>query len=183
MTKRKILPALKDLGTDGQIRLLGAGRSEMSQDAFRQLVAETTSSPELAARSEWVKLDYRSPESYGALKAAIDGENRSVIYYLATPPGTFGSILTGLTADKAKHECGDREVQRIAVAGGISGRPATTCNDAVSPKSSPGRSVARYSRNAQTMAARAATIRAREITGFAEREEPRSTQRPLRLGP
>jgi len=96
LTRRKILPALSGLAADGRIRLLGAGRSEMSQDDFRQLVAETTANPELASRSEWVQLDYGSPNSYKALKAALDGDS-SVVYYLATPPGTFGAILTGLT--------------------------------------------------------------------------------------
>jgi glucose-6-phosphate 1-dehydrogenase len=110
LTKRKILPALKDLASDGRIRLLGAGRSEMSQDEFRQMVAETTSNPELAVRSQWVKLDYRSPETYGGLKAAIDGNNSSVIYYLATPPGTFGSILTGLAQAGLSRRGEDRRI-------------------------------------------------------------------------
>ena len=50
LTRRKILPALRGLAADGRIRLLGAGRSQMSQDDFRKLVTETTANPELAAR-------------------------------------------------------------------------------------------------------------------------------------
>ena len=97
LTRRKILPAIGDLSRDGQIRLLGAGRSSMSQEAFKDLVASATGSQELAARAGWVQLDYASPETYEALKPAVDGDGAPVIYYLATPPATFGSILTGLT--------------------------------------------------------------------------------------
>jgi glucose-6-phosphate 1-dehydrogenase len=97
LTRRKILPAIGDLSRDGQIRLLGAGRSSMSQEAFKDLVASATGSQELAARSGWVQLDYDSPDTYEALKPAVDGDGAPVIYYLATPPATFGSILTGLT--------------------------------------------------------------------------------------
>jgi glucose-6-phosphate 1-dehydrogenase len=110
LTRRKILPALRGLASDGQIRLLGAGRSELSQEAFKTMVADATGSPELAARSEWVRVDYGSPDSYQALKAAVDGDHNPVIYYLATPPATFGEILTGLTRAGLSRRGEDRRI-------------------------------------------------------------------------
>jgi glucose-6-phosphate 1-dehydrogenase len=110
LTRRKILPALRGLASDGRIRLLGAGRSELSQEAFRAMVADATGSPELAARSEWVRVDYGTPDSYQALKAAVDGDHNPVIYYLATPPATFGEILTGLTRAGLSRRGEDRRI-------------------------------------------------------------------------
>jgi glucose-6-phosphate 1-dehydrogenase len=109
LTRRKILPALRGIANDGQIRLLGAGRSQMSQDDFRKLVAQTTENAELAARSQWVQLDYGTPDSYQALKAALD-KHTSVVYYLATPPATFGAILTGLTRAGLSRRGEDRRI-------------------------------------------------------------------------
>src|SRR5437879_2484463 len=95
LTRRKILPALRDV--DQSVRVLGAGRRPMTRDAFQDVVAEASGSPDLAARAEWVHLDYAEPASYEPLKRAVNGDGRSVVYYLATPPSTFPSILEGLT--------------------------------------------------------------------------------------
>ncbi len=98
LAKRKIIPALRNLvGNGTRVRLLGAGRSEMSREDFQRLVAESSGSQELAAQADWIRLDYDTPDSYGALKQAVDGAG-GVIYYLATPPLTFSAILDGLTA-------------------------------------------------------------------------------------
>ncbi len=110
LAKRKIIPALRNLGRNGsRIRLLGAGRSEMSREAFQSLVAESSGSHELAADSDWVRLDYDSSSSYEALKQAVDGSG-GVIYYLATPPLTFTSILEGLTAAGLSRRGDDRRI-------------------------------------------------------------------------
>ena len=95
LTRRKILPALRGVG--GAVRVLGAGRSEMSDDAFRDVVAEASGNQELAARAGWVRLDYDEPDSYQALRRVVNGDGRPVVYYLATPPSTFPAILEGLT--------------------------------------------------------------------------------------
>jgi glucose-6-phosphate 1-dehydrogenase len=110
LTQRKILPALRGLSSNGQIRVLGAGRSAISQESFRAMVAEATASPELGAHSHWVRLDYGSPETYGALKAALDSDDIPVVFYLATPPGTFGAILEGLTKAGLSRRGGDRRI-------------------------------------------------------------------------
>ncbi|HXM55254.1 MAG TPA: glucose-6-phosphate dehydrogenase [Candidatus Dormibacteraeota bacterium] len=95
LSRRKILPALRGVG--GSVRVLGAGRREMSGDAFRDVVAEASGSQELAARAQWVQLDYDEPDSYESLRQAVNGDGRPVVYYLATPPSTFPDILQGLT--------------------------------------------------------------------------------------
>jgi glucose-6-phosphate 1-dehydrogenase len=97
LTRRKILPALRGLSAGGDLRVLGTGRSAMSQDAFRKVVAEASGSDELAAHAEWVRLDYDTPDSYAPLRQAVNGDGRPVVYYLATPPSTFPQILDGLT--------------------------------------------------------------------------------------
>ncbi|HCO02854.1 MAG TPA: glucose-6-phosphate dehydrogenase, partial [Actinobacteria bacterium] len=97
LAKRKIIPALQSLNGDGgRLRVLGAGRSDMSREQFQAIVAQATNSPELAAGAEWVKLDYDAPASYAELRRLV-GEGNSVVYYLATPPKTFAGILDALS--------------------------------------------------------------------------------------
>ncbi|HEY7199836.1 MAG TPA: glucose-6-phosphate dehydrogenase [Candidatus Dormibacteraeota bacterium] len=95
LTRRKILPALRGVG--GGVRVLGAGRSEMSDEAFRQVVGEASGNGELAATAGWVRLDYDEPSTYESLRRAVNGDGRPVVYYMATPPSTFPAILEGLT--------------------------------------------------------------------------------------
>jgi glucose-6-phosphate 1-dehydrogenase len=95
LTRRKILPALR--GVPGAVRILGAGRRPMTDDAFRDVVAEASGSRELASRAEWIRLDYDEPDSYEGLRESIDGGATPVVFYLATPPSAFSSILEGLT--------------------------------------------------------------------------------------
>jgi glucose-6-phosphate 1-dehydrogenase len=97
LARRKVLPALGALSGDGRLRVLGAGRSSLSSAEFRSLVAEASGSAELAAHAEWIRLDYGTPDSYQALEQVANGSARPIVYYLATPPGTFTSILQGLT--------------------------------------------------------------------------------------
>jgi len=97
LARRKIIPALQSLnGSAGRLRILGAGRTEMSLERFQEIVAEATRSQDLAAGAEWVTLDYNAPASYAGLRRAI-GEGKSVVFYLATPPQTFSSILDALS--------------------------------------------------------------------------------------
>lgn len=96
LTRRKILPALGALDAEHQLRVIGAGRSRLADGEFSRETAEASGDPELGASARWVRLDYGSPGSYKALRAALDGERRNVVFYLATPPSTFGAILDGL---------------------------------------------------------------------------------------
>jgi glucose-6-phosphate 1-dehydrogenase len=96
LAKRKVLPALGKLNRDGRLRVVGAGRTDMSREAFGRLVGEATSSPQLAAGAEWVRLAYDVPDSYQRLKEVVNGNGAPAVFYLATPPSTFGAILAGL---------------------------------------------------------------------------------------
>jgi glucose-6-phosphate 1-dehydrogenase len=82
LTRRKILPALR--GVEDSVRILGAGRSAMSREQFQRLVAESSGSADLAARSDWIHLDYDAADSYRTLREAVNGDGRPVVYYLAS---------------------------------------------------------------------------------------------------
>jgi glucose-6-phosphate 1-dehydrogenase len=110
LARRKVLPALGALGGDGHLRVLGAGRSDLGTEAFRKLVASASGSSELAAQADWIRLDYDTADSYRALQQAANGTRRPVIYYLATPPATFRSILTGLTRAGLSKETKDHRI-------------------------------------------------------------------------
>jgi len=99
LTRRKILPSLGRLiSREGQsVRVIGAGRTHKSTADFREMVKEASQSERLSASAEWVQLDYSDPATFTQLKEQITG-SQSVIFYLATPPETFGDILAGLTA-------------------------------------------------------------------------------------
>ncbi|MGH7904638.1 MAG: glucose-6-phosphate dehydrogenase [Candidatus Dormibacteraceae bacterium] len=96
---RKVLPALGGLVRKGalspQTRILGAGRSEVSDDQFRSRVAESTGSDELARAAAWAKLDYGDSTTFAGLGETL-GASRSSIFYLATPPQAFEAIVRSL---------------------------------------------------------------------------------------
>src|SRR6202165_4812796 len=97
LAQRKILPSLKRLASrDGMLlRVIGAGRTPHSTPHFRDIVKKSSGSQRLAATAEWVKLDYRSQVTYAGLKKLVAGTG-SVIFYMATPPETFGDIIRAL---------------------------------------------------------------------------------------
>ncbi|MBO0683988.1 MAG: glucose-6-phosphate dehydrogenase [Candidatus Dormibacteraeota bacterium] len=110
LAQRKVLPALGTLGGDGRLRVLGAGRSSLSSERFRDLVADASGSSALAAHSEWVRLDYDTPDSYSALKETLNSSKHPTVFYLATPPTTFTSILQGLTRAGLSERGDDRRI-------------------------------------------------------------------------
>src|SRR5947209_19603895 len=79
LARRKVLPALEAItDKNATVRVVGAGRSEMSQEDFRKLVGEATggnggNGARLAKDAEWVRLDYGKADSYGDLKRLVDG--------------------------------------------------------------------------------------------------------------
>jgi glucose-6-phosphate 1-dehydrogenase len=101
LARRKVLPAVGALAARRPIQVLGAGRSDLTRPDFQHLVGETTGSRELAAASDWVRLDYGATDTYSGLRRALDG--RTAVYYLATPPTTFGPILTALAGSGLTH--------------------------------------------------------------------------------
>jgi glucose-6-phosphate 1-dehydrogenase len=99
LARRKVLPAIAAVAPGG--RVVGAGRSDLTRESFQHLVSETTGSRELAAHADWVRLDYGSASTYSGLRNALGG--RPAVYYLATPPGTFGPILNALAGSGLTH--------------------------------------------------------------------------------
>src|SRR5579859_3139497 len=111
LSRRKVLPAIGALASKGRVHhVLGAGRSDLSQEGFQRLVGDATGSDELAARANWIRLDYPAAETYAGLRDALDG--RPAVYYLATPPSMIGPILSALAGSGLAHR-GDRS--RIVV--------------------------------------------------------------------
>jgi glucose-6-phosphate 1-dehydrogenase len=97
LARRKILPSLGALAKRERqkLRVIGAGRSSKSTEEFRDLVKESSGTPEIAASAEWVQLDYADPATFAPINALTDGTG-VVIFYLATPPDTFSPILIAI---------------------------------------------------------------------------------------
>jgi glucose-6-phosphate 1-dehydrogenase len=116
LTARKILPALARLADRGVLdegfTLIGVARTPLSDDGFRNLVAEATpdGGPKwktLCQRFRYITGEYDHPDTFGQLKVAlddadrVDGTDGNRLYYLATIPSVFGLVAGAL----AQHAC------------------------------------------------------------------------------
>jgi glucose-6-phosphate 1-dehydrogenase len=110
LASRKVLPAVGAVASRARLHVVGAGRSELSDERFRRLVGDATGRADIAAEADWVRLDYGDPGTYAGLRAALRGDE--AVYYLATPPSTFSPILSALASSGLTHR-GDRS--RIVV--------------------------------------------------------------------
>jgi glucose-6-phosphate 1-dehydrogenase len=101
LAMRKILPSLGRLtGRENMsLRVIGAARSEKTRDEFRRIVADASGSAELAATAEWVRIDYRNPETFAPIKELMT-DSKVAIFYLATPPETFSDIVKAIAECK-----------------------------------------------------------------------------------
>jgi len=120
LTKRKLLPALYELAHQqllaDDFALLGVGREDQSDDAFRDLLKTSiTSSDEihgfdekvfewLASRTFYCAGDFNDAATYEKIKAEladISGTVRrsedNTLFYLAVPPSVFEPCLTHLS--------------------------------------------------------------------------------------
>ncbi|MCP4401625.1 MAG: glucose-6-phosphate dehydrogenase [bacterium] len=129
LTHRKLLPALFSLFQrqllPEDFYIVGAARTEMADDAFRQKSEESLRNRFKKASDEniqgfirrcfYVSGSYQSPELYQSLAtrlAELDKQFPSVnnhLFYLSVPPGLYSSIVqqlgtAGLTTDDGK-EC------------------------------------------------------------------------------
>ncbi|MFZ4601305.1 MAG: glucose-6-phosphate dehydrogenase [Caulobacterales bacterium] len=114
LAKRKLLPALFHRFLDGQIepgsRIVGAARTEMSQEAFRALARDAcrTGAREQFEDNAFAKfaqmLDYvcvdaaGGAEDWTALADALGASRGVRIFYLATSPSLYVQICEGLGA-------------------------------------------------------------------------------------
>lgn len=107
LTGRKLIPALFSLcqaqETPKAFAIVGAGRSEMDDEAFRAVIGEKAKIPD-ADRPRWPdfaqhlfyqRIDYDDPASYRSLAARLEDLDRSLgtsanrIFNLAVPPALY----------------------------------------------------------------------------------------------
>jgi glucose-6-phosphate 1-dehydrogenase len=112
---RKLLPALyyrhRDGGDTKGWRILGLGRNPLSREEYlnlalehcRRHIAPTDFSENawsaFAQRLDYLRLDANNAQDYRALSDWLKGAGSRVrVFYLATEPGLFAAICTGLSA-------------------------------------------------------------------------------------
>src|SRR5262245_39087300 len=120
LTKRKLIPALYNLALEKRLperfAVAGYARREMSHEEFRQKMREAVSEfsrTGLKDESVWqqfsktlyyVQGSYEGLEGYQKLKQFIDGFDRGSrvppvqVFYLATPPELYGSVVQQIAA-------------------------------------------------------------------------------------
>ena len=120
LTKRKLIPALYNLALEKRLperfAVVGYARSEMSHEEFRQKMHETVSKfsrtglkdesvwQQFASALYYVQESYEGLEGYQKLKQFIDGFDRGSrvppvrVFYLATPPELYGSVVQQIAA-------------------------------------------------------------------------------------
>jgi glucose-6-phosphate 1-dehydrogenase len=130
LTSRKLLPALAALHESGLLphgfTIVGTARSEMSDEQFRKMLHEAAPSGgdgwrDVINRSRYVAGEYQSPATYitlGEVLREVDrtcatGGNR--IFYLATPPQVFPTIVEQLGAAGMNRASGDGTFVRIVI--------------------------------------------------------------------
>ena len=116
LTKRKLMPALCRLTNEGcleSVRILGVGRNTMSDDDFKTVVhdaLESSSEIEQLDEEQWRefsgRLHYMAGEldddkTYREIAArleelASEGASKNRLFYLATPPSLFSTIIKRL---------------------------------------------------------------------------------------
>jgi len=132
LTKRKLLPSLYNLRANGQLpaefAFVGVARRALDDAGFRDYataaVREFATRPvddalwaEFARRIHYVKGDFEEPGTCQALSTALahaardHGTSGNALFYLATPPAEFGTIVRGLgAAGLAREDAGWRRV-------------------------------------------------------------------------
>ena len=119
LTKRKLLPSLYNLRANGQLpadfAFVGVARRALDDAGFREhataAVREFATRPvddalwaEFARRIHYVKGDFEEPGTCEALSTALahaardHGTSGNALFYLATPPEEFRTIVRGLGA-------------------------------------------------------------------------------------
>lgn len=106
LMRRKLIPALTRLSQDHDFDVVGLSRSERSDDAFRQQLAEALpeqdreSFERLAERVHYQSMDVRDRESFETLRDRLDGispgDRTGRLFYLALGPDLFEEAVSGL---------------------------------------------------------------------------------------
>ena len=111
LAERKLLPALYQLDRagllDDSMRIAGLARQEVTTEEFVGNTHENLNKyvpdsdwdeqcwARFSSRLTYVKVDFSKQEEYQNLKDWLN-EERTQIYYMATPPSIFGSICENL---------------------------------------------------------------------------------------
>ncbi len=116
LSRRKLLPGLFQRDRDGQLpegaRILGAARSKIGAEAFREQAAaalaefapESVQEPEALARFlrrlDYCPVDVTGEAGWSGLAATLaEHDDRVRVFYLAVGPGFFGPICERLAAN------------------------------------------------------------------------------------
>lgn len=117
LAKAKLLPAFYRLWRDGLMparwHVVGTGRTERSDDEFRELASRAVAASEgatprmeeFARHLSYVAADFgpqrtRSVEEAVERRRAEVGDSPQVIVYLSTPPSTYHAIAAGLVQSR-----------------------------------------------------------------------------------
>ncbi|CAN5582913.1 glucose-6-phosphate dehydrogenase [soil metagenome] len=107
LAKKMTYDALYDLERRGMldVPVIGVAIDEISEDDLRARVRESIEAAEdpvdekafegLAKRLSYVQGDYKDPQTYEAVKAAL-GEAKMPVFYLEIPPSLFAMVVKGL---------------------------------------------------------------------------------------
>jgi glucose-6-phosphate 1-dehydrogenase len=121
LTRRKLIPALWNLRAEGCLegmRILGVGRSHMSDDEFRTMTHDALAESEKFDEEEWRKAAERIFYIGGELtdqstyentaqrlqELAKEGASNNHLFYLATPPSLAPAIVDGLGKAKLSQQ-------------------------------------------------------------------------------
>ena len=123
LTKRKLIPALYHLFRSRLISkrffVMGTARTAMDDDAFRKAVEGAVRQRDDYSAADWGDLakriyyrpiDYGDVDAYRELAAAIDEKDRrhgtggNMIFYLATPPSLYETIVENIGASGLNEE-------------------------------------------------------------------------------
>lgn len=113
LAMRKLLPALFHLDMDGLLapttRIIGASRREVSTEEYQTKIraaldefvpasiGDEKTWPRFKERLSYVSVDAQQESDFSRLNDhQVGGEDRDVVFYLATSPDLFGSICSSL---------------------------------------------------------------------------------------
>jgi glucose-6-phosphate 1-dehydrogenase len=117
LTKRKLLPSLYNLRANGllpkSVAIVGVARRPLDNNGYREyankVLREFATRPvedavwaDYLERIHYVKGDFEDPATYRGVADALShasevhGTSRNALFYLATPPDEFGTIVRGL---------------------------------------------------------------------------------------
>ncbi len=137
LTSRKLMPAIERLALRRLLppgfAVVGVARTEMNDDDFRERMRELVEKGGgggAEARHVWdsfvgafryIAGDYDDPDTFERLKdvlAELDNERGTAenrLYYLATPPSTFPTVIKGLAAHDLNRPTSDDAFVRIVI--------------------------------------------------------------------